>query len=131
MKTIKLADRIRHEFNNGTTIDEFPAGYLQLTLPDGRRCDAVPHETEEYRARAFALGYVREDGEIDIWAMCREHELLHGHIADVFKLPCSPALDRAAQGLTEANEISEAEEQLVLAWQRYRNVLKFHGVIPK
>src|SRR3954462_15003170 len=114
-------------FDGGTRIVEFD-GWLEIQLPDGRRFRAIPEDNPEYRARAVSLGYVKPNGEVDTWGMCRDHDRIHARIAELFGLSCSPALDRSPSNLPP-NEVTDAEEQLVIAWQRYANVLKREGII--
>lgn len=86
---------------------------VRTTLPGSGQVMAAPEATEEYRARARALGY----GD-DIMAMCREHEILHSLLACWLGLPESPVLARLAAGNPMDREEMEPEEAAVLALQR-------------
>jgi hypothetical protein len=117
----------KYTFDGGTVIYEYD-GWLEIQLPDGRHFSACPETNLEYECRARSLGYVMPDGNADIWGMCRDHDRLHARIAELFGLSCSPALDRSPSNLPP-NEVTDAEEQLVIAWQRYANVLKREGIV--
>lgn len=85
--------------------------------------DAVPHDTDEYRARARSLGY--PDDDAGLLRMSREHELCHSLLAGWLGLPCSPtmrgiALRTAGTGPWFAGW--RAEEACVLAVQRFARV---------
>lgn len=95
--------------------------YLETAFPDGTKVPAAPQDTDDYRATAFRLGY-----GTDTWAMCREHELAHTELAELLGLPYSPTLWAVAHGekraIIGAPGEMQAEEDLVLAYQRWRNV---------
>lgn len=117
----------RRTFGN-TRITTYPEGYCRIELPDNSTFSAVPHETEEYFNRALALGY-------GIYAnpsrqMNAEHDAMHALLASVFGLPVSPALQAAADG-EPINELTGAEEALVLAAQRFVNLCRARGLLPK
>jgi hypothetical protein len=101
--------------------------YLETVFADGTRVPAAPQETDEYRATALALGY----GD-DVWRMCREHEIAHTTLMQSLGLMYSPTLWAVAHGAhgTIPNSPGEmgAEEELVLAYQKWRMRREHNGV---
>lgn len=88
--------------------------------PDGTELIAAPQDDEESRARATALGYE------DVWAMTREHDLLHHVVATSLGQPASEHLYRVATGANFAEHpawviAGDAEERMVLLLQRVLN----------
>ena len=109
-----------HRYGN-TTI-EVRNGWLEVTLPDGSRCQAVPHTGADDVARAKALGYD------NVWDMTKDHDRYHALLAEVIGLEESPVL-RAAVNKTPTNELIGAEEAAVLALQRYVNLCLAEGLL--
>jgi hypothetical protein len=97
--------------------------YLETVFPDGTKVPAAPHDTDSYRAQAEALCYTPDaDG---CWQMCRDHEIGHTLLTQTLGLEHSPSLWAVAHGTPNHTEISGemwAEEELVLAFQRWRKV---------
>lgn len=91
--------------------------HVETTLPDGSVVKAYPNDTPEDVARAHELGY---NG--DVLAMTLNHDPLHVWLAQALGLYESPALRDAAEGTTST--LGEAEECVVLALQRYLNLLR-------
>jgi hypothetical protein len=82
--------------------------------------DAVPHDTDEYRARARSLGY--PDDATGLLRMSREHELTHSLLAGWLGLPCSPTMRGIAlrtAGIGPWFLGWRAEEACVLALQKF------------
>jgi hypothetical protein len=105
----------------------FPeARYLETVFADGAKVPACPQAVPSYRATAERLGY----GE-DVWALCREHEISHTTLLQALGLEYSPTLWAVAHGATRsipgAPGEMEAEEDMVLAFQRWRNVRRAHS----
>jgi hypothetical protein len=69
---------IRYDFEHCYVIEIPDEHRIETHYPDGSVASGVPQDTAEYRATARALGY----GD-DVWAMTREHELLHTAIAEL------------------------------------------------
>lgn len=90
------------------------ARYLETLFEDGTKVGAAPQDTDDYRATAERLGY-----GADTWSMCREHEIAHTFVTQALGLPYSPTLWAVAHG--HHNGEMWAEEELVLAYQRWRN----------
>lgn len=95
--------------------------YLRTVLPDGKSVGAVPQHDAESVARAKALGYDNVDD------MTMDHDRLHALLAHAFGMRESPTLRRMADGLPP-NEVSDAEEQMVLAAQRFLNLCRRQGL---
>lgn len=93
------------------------------TLPNGHAIAASPEDTDSYRATAKATGYGDDTG-----AMCRDHDYLHAALADLLGLPHSPALMGAAMG-EDINDLTGAEEDAVLAIQRFWNLARQTGEV--
>jgi hypothetical protein len=106
----------------GCVVRVFPeTRYLETVFPDAAKVSAAPQTVPSYRATAERLGY----GD-DVWALCREHEIAHTTLLQALGLEYSPTLWAVAHGAQRAipgapGEM-EAEEDLVLAYQRWRNV---------
>jgi hypothetical protein len=102
------------------------AQYLETVFYDGTRVAAAPQDTDSYRAQAERLGY----GD-DTWAMCRDHETGHTWLSERLGEPYSRTLWAVAHGDKQAIHDSPgemyAEEELVLAWQRWKNIRKKIG----
>lgn len=82
--------------------------------------EAVPHDTEEYRARARSLGY--PDDPAGLACMSRDHELCHSLAAVWLGLPMSPTMRGIAlrqAGIGPWFLGWREEEALVLAAQRF------------
>jgi hypothetical protein len=85
-----------------------------VRLPSGASVPGMPQDTEEYRARARAMGY----GD-DTLAMSRDHEAAHAALAHLIGLPCSPVLSTVA-GVPVGDIVRhQLEEDAVLALQRW------------
>jgi hypothetical protein len=93
-------------------------GWVEITMPDGTTFNAVPEDNDSYRAMAQKLGY-----GTDTWAMCRDHDAMHAILADALGFPYSPALMGAAHK-EPLNEVTGAEEDMVLAAQRFLQLYK-------
>ncbi len=107
MKLIRLA---------GAEIELHDSG-LTITRYGSRQVDALPHDSGEYRQRAFDLGY-----GTDTARMSREHEVGHSLLAHLLGLPASPTLIEVAHGRTWRHW--RQEEAAVLALQGYARVAK-------
>lgn len=95
--------------------------YLETIMRDETKVPAAPQDDEAYRQTARDLGY----GD-DVWRMCKEHEIAHTELMQALGLQYSPTLWAVAHGhkagiLGNPGEMA-AEEQLVLAYQRWRLV---------
>jgi hypothetical protein len=109
----------------GGRVFVFPGAEVEVS-PDGRRVEtrwpdgvtlvAVPHETAEYAARARALGY---SGGDPAWEMCWQHEIAHHWLSWQFNHESSRVLRAVAEGREADPDLYGAEEDLVLAWQRF------------
>lgn len=108
-----------------TLIECHSEGWVRVVLPDGKSFNAVPEDNDEYRQRALDLGYPDDAGH----RMNLEHDLLHAKLAYCFGLPVSPALQDTADG-APINELTGAEEAMVLATHRYLNELRKRGLWP-
>lgn len=85
--------------------------------------DAVPHDSDEYRARARSLGY--PDDAAGLLRMSREHELSHALLARWLGLPCSPTMRGIAlrtAGIGPWFPAWRVEEACVLAVQKFARV---------
>lgn len=92
---------------------------LRTYFPDGTYLDASPNYDKNSFDRAVAIGY---DG--DTWWMSREHELVHTFLAVKAGLPYSPTLWTVANKGKPGdapNDYREAEEGVVMEFQRYMN----------
>jgi hypothetical protein len=95
-------------------------GYVSTVLPDGATVVATPNHTPEDVERAHRLGYAG-----DVVAMTRDHDRFHALLAHALGLKESPALRDVANGAT--SEIGCAEEDMVLAAQRFLNMCRKAG----
>jgi hypothetical protein len=90
-------------------------GYCCTTFSDGARVPAVPHDTDEYRQRAFDLGYGDNTTQ-----MCFDHELLHTLIAEARGDSFSRVLRHVAVGCSEITEQEIGEEEArVMEFQKF------------
>lgn len=105
----------------GTTVRIMP-GWVETTLPDGALVVARPNQGAEHVARARALGY---DG--DVWAMTMEHDPMHARLCHALGLRESPALRASLSD--QPSELAGAEEEMVLAAQRYVNLCRRAGLL--
>lgn len=103
---------MQRRLRNGTLIECLAVG-SRVTLPDGAVVEGAPHDTDAYRATSERLGY----GD-DTLQLCRDHDPLHAIVAAVFGLGASYSLAVAA-GLRPADALSSAEEEVVLAVQKF------------
>jgi|SRR6185503_4677262 len=85
----------------------------RVVLSCGHVIVGAPHGTEEYRRTAKRLGY-----DDDIAGMCADHDPLHQALAIWLSIGDSHSL-REAAGLTCDHNLAIAEEDAVLAVQRY------------
>lgn len=98
------------------TVDE-ARQTVTTEFANGLSLTATPGDTSEDEARATALGYC------DVWAMTREHDLLHALVSDALGLSHSPALHAVAAGEAMADpQMGDFEERIVLLLQRALNV---------
>lgn len=97
---------------NGTVLELHPDGLTVSRLPGVGVVEARPHDDDEYRARAVALGY-----GADTLAMSRDHELVHSLLAGWLGLPESPTLRGVADQRFWPHW--QAEEAAVLGVQRF------------
>lgn len=95
---------------------------VETVLPDGTTVTATPNRTVADVEMATRLGY---DG--DVVAMTRDHDHFHAMLAHALGLKESPALRDAANGVQ--SEIGGAEEDMVLAAQRFVNLCRKVGVV--
>src|SRR5947209_2625946 len=63
------------------------SGFTETVFPDGTRVPAYPTGCPDQLKMAKALGY-----DADLARMCREHEVLHTWLCELFGLPYSPTL---------------------------------------
>jgi hypothetical protein len=107
-------------FGEVTVCADYRSGMTVTRWADGLELPAVPHETDEYRARAEALGY--GTGDYAAGAMCREHEFLHSAVAErLLGLPSCPVLRRAAEGDPMSPEEAWPVEAVILHLQASLN----------
>lgn len=105
----------------GTTV-EVMSGWVRTTLPDGTEVRAHPNYGHEDVARARSLGY-----QGDVWGMTLDHDRMHAQLATALGLKESPALRATALG--QASELTGAEEEMVLAAQRFVNLCRKAGLL--
>lgn len=91
--------------------------WVVTRYPDGSEVHAHPQHGEEDEARARALGYP------DVGAMTFDHDRLHSLLAWALAHRASPVLRAAAAGRAVDPELAEAEEAMVLAVQRFVNLV--------
>lgn len=101
---------------------------VRTTFDDGAELVAAPQLDPESIARARALGYTGSD-EDAVWAMTRDHDLLHTVLADAHGLPNSPTLHAVAHGHDVHPLQADIEERSILLIQRLLNV-GVAGVLP-
>ncbi len=90
--------------------------WVVTKYPDGVEVHAHPRHDPDDMARADALGYPNVD------AMTLDHDPLHQVVSRVLRGEAS----RVPTGSVDA-ELAGAEEDVVLAVQRYLNVLRARG----
>lgn len=106
--------------SNGTLITVGPS-WAVVTLPTGEEVHAHPSPASP--AMAERLGY----GD-DVAAMTRDHDPLHARLTDWLGLPHSFSL-RFAAGVDPDSELAGAEEDAVLAVQRFRRLCIARGIL--
>lgn len=105
-----------YTFPNGVFVRHWPTiSYTVTFFADETSVPAVSHDTDEYRARANALGYGS-----DVGRMSFEHEMLHSLRAMWLGLECSPVLWDVAHGKC-AQDTHATEEADVLHLQACLN----------
>lgn len=109
------------------TIDD-DAKTVTTTFPDGIQLVAAPRMDSESVARARTLGYQGSDEEA-VWAMCRDHDVLHTLLADAQGWDRSATLYGVAAGHPCDRRLASVEEAIVLLMQRLANV-GVAGVLP-
>lgn len=109
-------------YGYGFTVVEIFDGWVRTTLPDGTEIHAHPRHGVEDVARAHSLGYAG-----DVWAMTRDHDRFHALLAHALDLEESPALRQSALG--QESELAGAEEEVVLALQRFVNLCRAAGML--
>lgn len=114
---------MRHTLCNGTVVSILPKSAL-VRLPGGAVVRSRPQKTESYRTTAERLGYFD-----DTLALCKDHDPLHAALCDWLGLPDSFAL-RCAAGLDAESEVSAAEEDAVLAVQRFMRLAGIGLPVP-
>lgn len=104
-------------FRYGSTQVRVMQGWIETVLPGGRVVHAHPNHGPEDIARAQALGY-----QGDVWGMTLDHDHMHVRLCHALGLKESPALRQATRG--ESSELAGAEEEMVLAAQRFVNLCR-------
>lgn len=89
--------------------------WLVTKFPDDTVIEAHPQHGEEDQARAAALGYP------DVGSMTLDHDVMHQVVSWAVRGQGS----RVPTG-TEDAELAQAEEEAVLAIQRYANAIREH-----
>lgn len=107
---------MKQVLTNGTVVEVLLTG-SRIMLPGGEVVEGEPQDTDSYRATADRLGY---DTTL---AMCQDHDPLHALLCDWLGLPSSFAL-RVAAGLDAESPLARAEEDAVLALQRFMRLAK-------
>ena len=99
----------------GCTTITIEPNRLTSTLLDGKQVDAVPHDTEEYRATAEASGYGS-----DLAGMNRDHELSHHILADALGMAESPVMRAVADDTwrDDPKGLLHLEEQAAMSLQK-------------
>lgn len=95
------------------------SGFTETVFRDGSRVPAYPTGLADQREIGKRLGY-----GCDLARMCREHEVLHTWLCELFGLPYSPTLWAVAHGQAEGCAplwAQQEEESLVLAFQALLN----------
>lgn len=111
-----------------TTVIFHPEGYCDVILPDNVAFTACPQKDQEYADRAIRLGYGIYANPIHHMNM--EHDAMHALLAAVLGLDVSPALHATGHGIP-IDDLTGAEEDLVLAAQRFVNLCRARGLLPK
>ena len=101
------------------TIDD-TARRVTTVFDTGGRVLAAPVPGVEHVARARALGYQGSDPEV-LWAMCRDHDLLHTVLAVNEGYPWSATLHAVGHRYQLPPGLAEAEERRVFVVQRMLN----------
>lgn len=96
-------------------------GWIETVLPGGAVVHAHPNYGPEDHERARALGY-----QGDVWGMTLDHDHMHVRLCHALGLKESPALRQATRG--ESSELAGAEEEMVLAAQRFVNLCRKEGL---
>jgi hypothetical protein len=95
------------------------SGFTETRFADGTRVPAYPTGLPEQAELSRRLGY-----GADVMRMCREHEVLHTWLCELFGLPYSPTLWAVAHENAEGcapDWAQREEESLVLSFQAYLN----------
>lgn len=99
---------------------------IETHFDDGTVAHGVPHDTDEYRATARALGY----GD-NVWQLTVEHEILHTAIAEMRGEHHSGSLwaqaHKPADFEFDTNNmprVGQAEEDRLFAFQRLLNRMR-------
>ena len=87
--------------------------WVVTRYPDGTEVHAHPNHRPDDEARAEALGYA------DVEEMTLDHDPLHTRLAVALGLPHSPTLWGLAHGEPADPIVAGAEEEMVLAAQRF------------
>lgn len=106
----------------GHTVVETHDGWVLVRLPAGGEIRSLPEDNNEYIARAHALGFNTAN------EMNEAHDREHAWLAHVMGLPVSPALYAVAYE-KGPSELTGAEEEVILALHRYRNLLRKAGLL--
>lgn len=101
----------------GCTIEVTP-GSVRTQLPGRGEVTGMPHYTASYRRTARDHGYGS-----DVARLNRTHEVCHNLIAHILRLPCSPVFRRVASGDHESDNLTRAEEEAVLALEKFANII--------
>lgn len=96
---------------------------MTTRFADGAVLVAAPVDDAESRAHASALGYRGADA---VWAMTRDHDLLHTLLAEARGLPHSPTLHAVATGKPVDPAVADDEERIVFLLARAMNT----GIAP-
>src|SRR5690348_2647013 len=72
------------------------SGFTETMFADGTRVPAYPSGLAEQTEMSRRLGYGG-----DVKRMCREHEVLHTWLCELFGLPYSPTLWAVAHGQSD------------------------------
>lgn len=107
-----------------TLIEVHAQGWVRVVLPDGKTFTATPEANETYRTWSTLLGYTDNGHSMNL-----EHDRFHAMLAQMLGLPESPALRASADGVA-IDDLTGAEEAVVLALARYVNELRKRGMWP-
>lgn len=121
-----MTDTLHYTYRAGKVCIE--GDTVITTLPDGAVVVAKPNYTKEDADRARRMGY-RGEGVTRVIDMTRDHDWLHTLLADALGFDESYALRAAVTG--EENDLSDAEEDVVLAMQRLLNLHREEQNKPK